>query len=337
MRILFSGHHNPHFFTITEYLERAILAEGHNLFTFEDRRHLIPGRIRRKIPILNHLDLVLINSRFKDLARRAKPEISIVTGGHRIRPSSIISLKTMGTGTVLWTIDPPRIFQPIIEVAPFYDHIFCQGTEAVELLDAAGINGAQWLPMACDPEFHHPVSCSEDEKRRYGSDVVFVGSYYPERAALFERLTHFDLAVWGPGWEALSPNSPLRAHLRGRHTRPQEWLRIYSSSQIVLSTHYHDPQIRFPVYQASPRVFEILACGAFQLCDNQRDVFALFQEGRDLARFTDGDDLVKKVSYYLNHPEERQRIAQTGRETVLAAHTYRHRIRTLLCMIGSGA
>ncbi len=337
MKILFSGHHNPHFFTITEYLERAIVAEGHELFSFEDRRHLIPGRIRRKVPILNHLDLGLINLRFRTLARKVRPEVAIVTGGHRIMPRSISSLKKRGIKTVLWTIDPPRIFQPIIEAAPFYDHIFCQGTEAVELLEAAGISCALWLPMACDPEFHHPVSCSEDDKMRYGSDVVFVGSYYPERASLFERLTHFDLAVWGPGWEALPSNSPLRKHLRGRHTKPEEWLKIYTSSLIVLSTHYHDPQNRFPVYQASPRVFEILACGAFQLCDDQRDVFALFQEGRDLARFTDGEDLVKKVAYYLNHPEERQRIAQTGWETVLAAHTYRHRIRDLLCSIGAGA
>ncbi len=333
MRILFSGHHNPHFLTITEYLERAIVAEGHDLFTFEDRRHLIPGRIRRKSALLNHLDRGLINFRFKSLAQRVMPEMVIVTGGHRIMPNSISYLKKIGIITVLWTIDPPRIFQPIIEVAPFYDHIFCQGTEAVELLDAAGISGAQWLPMACDPEFHHPVSCSEDEKRRYGSDVVFVGSYYPERAAIFERLTHFDLAVWGPGWDALPPKSPLSVHLRGRHTRPEEWLKIYSSSRIVLSTHYHDPQNRFPVYQASPRVFEIMACGAFQLCDDQRDVFTLFQEDRDLARFTDGDDLVKKVSYYLNHQDERQRITQMGRETVLAAHTYRERIRTLLRVI----
>jgi spore maturation protein CgeB len=139
-----------------------------------------------------------------------------------------------------------------------------------------------------------------------------------------------DLAVWGPGWDALPPNSSLKNHLRGRHTRPEEWLKIYSASKIILSTHYHDPHKRFPVYQASPRVFEILACGAFQICDDQRDVFTLFQNGRDLVRFTDAPALVDKVEYYLSHPQERREIAERGRQTVLAHHTYRDRILTLI-------
>lgn len=330
MRILFSGHHNPHFFTITEYLERAIVAEGHELTAFEDRRHFIPGRIRKKCIVLQWLDLGIINLRFMVLARRVKPQVAIVTGGHRIKPISIAFLKRRGIATVLWTIDPPRIFHPIVTAAPFYDHIFCQGTEAIELLQAAGVGAARWLPMACDPEIHRPVFCTEDEKKLYGSDVVFVGSYYPERAALFERLTHCDLAVWGPGWDGLPPASPLRPHIRGLHTRPDEWLKIYSASKIVLSTHYRDPQGRFPVYQASPRVFEILACGAFQLCDDQRDVFTLFEDGRDLVRFNDAVDLVRKVEYYLSHTEARRVIAECGRQTVLSHHTYRNRIQTLI-------
>ena len=330
MKILFSGHHNPHFHTITEYLERAIVAEGHELTVFEDRRHVIPGRLRKRSPFLNRFDLHLINRIFIARARRSRPEIAIVTGGHRIKAESVVTLKRMDIRCVLWTIDAPRIFAPITAVAPYYDHIFCQGTEAIELLEAAGIHGARWLPMACDPEFHHPVPCSEEDKKRYGSDVVFVGSYYPVRAALFERLVGFDLAIWGPGWDALPPSSPLRKHLRGRHTRPEEWLKIYSASKIVLSTHYQDPEGRFPVYQASPRVFEILACGAFQLCDDQYDVFRLFQDGRDLVRFTDAEDLVNKVTYYLSQDRERRKIATQGRQTVLSHHTYRHRIREVL-------
>jgi spore maturation protein CgeB len=334
MKILFSGHHNPHFFTITEYMERAIRLLGHELLIFEDRQHTIPGRIRERWPLLHRLDLKIINTKMLTLAKAAKPDLAIVTGGTRISSNTIDKLISCGIECILWTTDPLLSVQPLLSTAPFYNHIFCLGTEAVELLERFGVKGAQWLPMACDPEYHHPVTCTADDEKTYGSDIVFVGSYYPNRAALFEKLVDFDLAIWGPGWDALDRNSPLRRCIRGAHTVPADWLKIYSAGKIILSTHYHDPREKFPVYQASPRVFEILACGAFQLCDDQRDVFALFQDGHDLVKFTDRNDLVAKVQYYLAHPEKRKRIAAQGRETVLSRHTYQDRIKELLAKIG---
>ena len=337
MKILFSGHHNPHYFTITEYLERAIQSLGHELVIFEDRQHTIPGRIRKRLRFLDRYDLRIINRRMLSQAASAKPDIAVVTGGHRISSETIKKLKNDGIVCILWTIDAPRDFQPILDVAPFYDHIFCQGTEAIELLDKAGIRGAQWLPMACDPDYHHPVECTSEEKKKYGSDIVFVGTHYPERAALFEKMADLDIAIWGPGWNAPDSNSPLRRCVRGSHTTPGEWLKIYSTSKIILATHYHDPQNRFPVYQASPRVFEALACRAFVLCDDQRDVFPLFKDGEDLVRFFDASDLINKAKHYLAHPEERNEIAGRGNRNVLKNHTYVHRVKELLSKIGNRA
>jgi len=336
MKILFSGHHNPHFFTITEYLEKAVQSLGHELFVFEDRQHTIPGRIRKRLHLLDQFDLKMINKRMLSLAVATKPDIAVVTGGHRISSETIKKLKNDGIVCILWTIDAPLYFQPIMDVAPFYDQIFCQGTEAIELLDKAGIRGAQWLPMACDPDYHHPVECTSEEKKKYGSDIVFVGSYYPERADLFERISAFDLAIWGPGWDGLDRNSSLRRCIRGSHTTPDEWLKIYSASKIILATHYHDPQNRFPVYQASPRVFEVLACGAFLMCDDQRDVFSLFKDGQHLVCFHDASELIAQIGHYLAHPQERERIAASGRQAVLARHTYRHRIKELLASVTPG-
>ena len=336
MKILFSGHHNPHFFTISEYLERAIASFGHELFVFEDRQHLIPGRIRSRSAFFHRLDLKIINQNMLTLAKSVKPDIAIITGGHRIAAQTICHFKRLGVVSVLWTIDPPQHFQPIIDVAPFYDYIFCQGTEAIELLTRAGIRGAQWLPMACDPDVHHPVECSFSDQKKYGSDLVFVGSYYPGRAALFEKMVDFDLSIWGPGWNALNHASPLRRCIRGAHTNPAEWLKIYSASKIILATHFHDPQNNFPVYQASPRVFEALACEAFVICDDQRDVFSLFKDGQHIVCFHDSKELIEQITYFLAHPQEHKEIAACGRQAVLERHTYRHRIAELLASVTHG-
>jgi len=329
MKILISGYHNPHFITITEYIERAIRTLGHELCVFDDRQHIIPGRLRKQIQWLSVLDLHCINQQFKSIALHKKPDIIIVTGGHRIMPETIKTLKGKNIEIILWTIDAPIDFQPIIDVARHYDHVFCQGTEAIELLEKTGIKGARWIPMACDPDLHHPVALTDKDFSELSHDVVFVGSYYPNRAELFSRLTSFDLAIWGPGWDQLESTSSLRKHIMGAHTTPSQWLKIYSAAKIVLATHYQNPEGRFPVYQASPRIFEVLACGAFLLSDRQKDVLDLFEDGKHLVCFESPDDLVSKVRYFLNHPSERHLIAKQGQEEVLKNHTYIHRIKTL--------
>jgi spore maturation protein CgeB len=125
----------------------------------------------------------------------------------------------------------------------------------------------------------------------------------------------------------------LKSRIRKAHTAPAEWLKIYSASRIVLATHYRDPEGVVPVHQASPRVFEALACRAFLICDRQRDVFSLFCDGEHLAGFDNGADLAKKVRYYLDHPQERQTIACKGHEEVMRRHTYVHRIEELLASL----
>ena len=242
-------------------------------------------------------------------------------------------MKDKGIITVLWTTDPPANFQPIIDVAPYYDHIFCQGSEAVEILSNAGIEGAHWLPMACDPIVHRPIVLTVKEQEKYGSDVIFIGSYYQNRAELFEKLAGFDLSIWGPGWENLSPNSAIKKCVKGGHVKPETWLTIYSASKIVLAPHFSDPNCSFPVYQASPRIFEAHACGTFTISDNQRDVFQLFEDGLHLVKFNDVDDLKKQVEYYLKHPEQREYIAEQGQKEVHENHTYEHRINEMLDFI----
>ena len=332
MKIILSGYHNPHFETITEYIEDAIIALGYGLTVFNDRQHIIPGRIRRRIRFLHHFDLMHINNAFISFADKVKPDIVIIAGGHRITSDTIKKIKEKGIVPVLWTVDAPSDFQPIVAAAPFYDHIFCQGTEAIALLEQAGITGASWLPMGCSPLHHYPVKLTPVE-RESGMDVVFVGSNYTVRQELFEQLVDFDFGIWGPGWEKLPIDSPLRSCIKGGALKPEEWLKIYSSSKIVLSTHYQEPNGRFPVYQASPRVFEALACKAFLIVDRQKDVFSLFNDHEHLVGYDDAADLRKKITYYLEHCMERNKIAQNGHNYVLSKHTYEDRIREMLSII----
>lgn len=334
IKIVFSGYHNPHFITITEYVERAIRGFGYQLVSFDNRRFLIPGRIRDRFPLLEEMDLKRINHRLIRLIDSYHPQIFLETGGYRILPETVEKIKKRKIKTVLWTIDVPRNFQPIIEAAFCYDFVFCGGTEAIEILEKHGLRDTYWLPFACDPEIHKPVCLTPEEKQKYGSDVVFVGSFYPNRLKILESILDFNLAIWGPGWDKVPAGHPLKNHIKGGQLKPEEWRRIYSAAKIILVIHYRNKEI--PCYQASPKVYEALACGGFILVDDQRDVFKLFKDGTHLVRFYNTADLKDKIKYYLEHEEQRNKIAQQGYNEILDRHTYKHRIEKIIKIMEKG-
>jgi spore maturation protein CgeB len=323
--------------TITEYIENALRASGFQTLFFDDRKFIIPARIRNRSACLDYLDLKRINKKLVSAIKSFNPDLFLEAGGHRILPETINTIKHHGIKTALWTIDPPIDFNPVVKAALYYDFVFTGGTEAYDILKEKDISNLSWLPFACDPDLHKPQILSEEEKKHYGTDIAFVGSVhpglYPFRIKFLESISDLDLAVWGPGSSDIPHDSPLIKHIRGEKTPPDAWTKIYSASKIVLCMHYKDPENRTACHQASPRVYEALACGAFLMVDAQRDVMTLFKDREDIVLFRDTDELRELIRFYLARPEERLKIAERGRRTVLEKHTYRHRVDEILKVV----
>jgi glycosyltransferase involved in cell wall biosynthesis len=341
MKVLLSTNRNPAFDTITEYIERALKAEGHEVLFFNDGKRRLPGRIRNVLPALEKLDLALINRALEGEVHKFRPDVFLECGGERIHPDTVGRIRRLGILTTLWTIDPLRACDVRPARASAYDYVFCGGSEMIEALRGHSlIRAPVWLPFACEPTSQNRVDLSNQERRNCANEICFVGSLhaglYPGRIRLLEALSDFKLAVYGPGAEDIPAGSPLKAHIRGGKTPPAVWTRLYSAADIVLCMHYHDPSGQVACYQASPRVFEALCCGTFLLVDRQPDVTALFEDGRHLVVFDDEKDLRDKAAFYLAHPRERAEIAAQGRELARSAHTYVERIRRLFSTLNGG-
>lgn len=324
MKIMLVGYHNPNFTNSTVYRDKAVGYLGHELLSFEDRAFVLPGRIRDRFPVLQAWDLERLNRKLIRSAREEKPDICLVVGGQRTLPQTIEAVKQMGIKTALWTTDAPVDFKNVLAAAPFYDHLFCAGTEALDIFQRNGLRHAVWLPFGCDPNYHKPVDLTDEDRKEYGKDIAFVGSYYPNREVLLEQLAEFDIHVWGPYWSRMRSDSPLKDKVTSAKLNFDQWVKIYNASKIVIVVHYQDPKV--PCHQASPKLFEAMACGACVFSDNQRDVKALFDGGRHVVYFNDVHDLKSKIKFYLAHDEERRAIARQGYERVINADTYQHRI-----------
>jgi GT2 family glycosyltransferase len=85
--------------------------------------------------------------------------------------------------------------------------------------------------------------------------------------------------------------------------------------------------------QIKGRHFEIPVCGAMQLTDAVAGLDEYFVDGEEAVVASSADELIAKARHYLANPDERDAIAQAGRNRALAEHTYERRFSDIFTRI----
>lgn len=83
------------------------------------------------------------------------------------------------------------------------------------------------------------------------------------------------------------------------------------------------------------RVFDIMGNGGFLVTNYQEEMLQYFEPDVDFVYYSDYGDLTEKVTYYLQHEEERGRIAENGCKKVRAEHTMQKRIEEMLRILSA--
>ncbi len=162
---------------------------------------------------------------------------------------------------------------------------------------------------------HQPPTPTPAEASRYAADAVFAGVYGQGREQYLSPLARagFHLAIWGHSWQRCRAPE-LQRYIRGRQVGGRDYALALSCAKIGLG-------LLSPLCpdRSTTRSLEIPACGAFLLAQRTEEHQALFEEGKEAEFFSSEDELVSKARYYLEHEEERQRIAAAGRARCLSS------------------
>lgn len=246
--------------------------------------------------------------------------------------SALDTLRARGITTALWYLEDCRRFSAWKEIAGGYDFVFTiQKGEILNLVKEAGAGDVHYLPAACDPTVHQPMTLSDEEKKRWGAQVSFVGAGYHNRVQLFASLPCDDFKIWGTEWPAIPPFTNL-VQEEARRLSVEEYVKVFNASAINLNLHSSterngvDPTGDF----VNPRTFELAACGAFQLTDSRSLLAELFAADEELVTFDSRESLIDKVRYFRTRPSEREKFAQAAQKRALAQHTYKHRMEEML-------
>ncbi len=146
--------------------------------------------------------------------------------------------------------------------------------------------------------------------------------FYKNRTEIIERVdrTPDCVAVGGCGFH----KDKDRVHC-------DEYVDILSRSKIVVnSTGLNHTDVR----PLNPRFLEAAACGALLLTEPADDMKIMgFKPGENCVTFESIGEMLGKSTFYLNHSDERERVARNGERLTRTYHSCERRVRQLTKMI----
>jgi hypothetical protein len=292
--------------------ERALRRAGHKTLLVDDRRaKRVIGRKLTQRWVLSQ-------------ARRFKPDFVILSKCLALDLDTVATI-IEGKPNSMWYQDPQwykSTYRPdiahIVAVGKLAQTFFVSGFDAE--WRALGLR-AKFLPAAGDRDLK-PVP----PKKRYHSDVSFIGTGYdPSRAQFLLKIAKkYDIKVWGKGWEEW--RRPL--NWSGRPVEGNEFAAVCSSSNISLGV--NPDRAKGGKSYTSDRTWMVILAGGFYLGQGTPGLTAMLREGDHCAWYTDADSCLAQIDYYLKNSAQRERIRREGQVFVRSNHTFDQRIHNLL-------
>jgi spore maturation protein CgeB len=210
-----------------------------------------------------------------------------------------------------------------------YDLIVCNSEGGAARLQELGARRVETVFWGVDPEFFAPM----DAEKQY--DVFFYG--YGDKfrrewmnALVGEpsrRLGDVDFALGGGDFRG----DTGRARLIGG-VPFNVFSRAISAARVNLNI---TRRPHATVYASSTcRPFELAACGAAIVSNPHDGIERWFEPGRELVVVSSADEAENAYRELLADPSEAEAMGQLARERALDEHTYAHRARRLLELIG---
>ena len=184
-----------------------------------------------------------------------------------------------------------------------------------------------YFPFAYSPTRHALPPISEDELVQFRCDLLFVGAYYPERAAIMEHIIDaipaITLQIRGVGWDKYQ--GKLKPYIHGTTlVTLADTLKMYHCATLSLNIHHKATQNGFNM-----RFFEIPAAGGLQITEWQPAI-----ERTALANctvtFKTHEELIDKITYFLTHHDERTQLRTRSQLQCHLHETYENRLNLLI-------
>lgn len=261
-----------------------------------------------------------------------RPDMLFVINGDNLLPEALCRFSTHSK-LVLWLFDSIVRLPSTLPILSFFDAVFCYEQEDIPLLASQyGIN-ARFLPQAVDAEMYFPKSgVSKD------LDIVFAGDIYRSKRrqqilhTVVEHFPNLKIHIWGiykPWYKGLFQClfRERRDVYKNRNISYKQLNDEYNRARIVINIHNEQQH-----NGANPKVYEICASGAYQICDSNPYIHSLFHKG-EVGLYTNEEELLKQIEIALE--QDNSENAMRACKEVCSHHTFVERMHEVLLAVYS--
>ncbi len=320
-RVLYVGALNPG--QTAGYRAHAIRDLGHEVIPFNTQEH--GPRKRLHIAAASRYPagplVAGVNARLRAAIREHRPTIVWFDKPVYFTPKTALFARSSGAFTICFNQDNP--------FGPRNDGCWLQVKKTIPLFDLHCLvrdadvrRYAEWklpfvkIQFSFEPRLHYPPpeGWSDAERDR---EVSYIGSPYEDRPDFLAKLAEchqVPITVAGPSWSKVRLPETLQLYVREGYLAGNAYREAIWRSKINLSfvTHLNEDDV-------AHKAFEIAACQGFLLAVRTPGHLACFKEDEEAVFFSTVEECAQKARYYLDHPAEREAIAQRGRERAVAS------------------
>ena len=295
---------------------------GHRV-THVDPRRLLPGSpwIDRLIwhigggllaPLLcRAMGRSLGNGRF---------DLCHVDNGECISPSVVALLRRHCRMIVNYNIDDPfggrdgRRFSAYRAALPYYDIAVVPRALNVPEAVALGARNVLCVHRSADEVSHAAAPLTDADREQWKSDVLFLGTWMPERGPFLLDLIErgVPLAIRGSSWQKAPEWEKLRAAWHGGGIHGADYAKAIQCARVnlgLLSKGNRDLH--------TTRSLEIPALGALLCAERTQEHAAMYEDGREAVFWDDAAECAEQCFSLLGDEPRRLRIAAAGRARLL--------------------
>jgi hypothetical protein len=181
---------------------------------------------------------------------------------------------------------------------------------------AAGARRLIRVWMSYDPVRQARLAWSGEDARRWGHEVVFVGTWMPERGPLMATLLRLGVpvSIYGSRWQKAREWPVLHQAWRGPELCGEDYVKSIQYARVclgLLSKGNRDLHTR--------RSVEIPFIGGLLCAERTSEHLAMFVEGREAVYWDDAAECASQCLWLLGNEPARRQIAEAGHARVRQA------------------
>lgn len=225
-------------------------------------------------------------------------------------------------------------------IADIFFHVVEQDDERMNWFSEVTWFSYATIPLAVDKTLIETVVVE-----KFKADISFIWTNSPDKQEIFqERLfplrgqyntklygqdwTRMDRMLWWVQRAAQYFNIPVLRSIRRPKLGFEDEGSIYRSSKICINLHEKNQLLCW--WDCNERTFKIPAFWWFQIVDDVACIKKYLKEWVEIVIAKNTDDWYKKIKYYMNHPNDREKIIESWKRRILEEHTYHNRVKQII-------